>query len=201
MFVKEIIPLDKRRCKVLLEEGFAFALYLGEIKKYRIEEGQELSQETYDEILYQILYRRARERVLHLLKSSDKTEQELRRKLREGSYPEEAICQAIEFAKNYRYVDDDGYTRRYVEYYKNSKSRRQILYDLKQKGIPQETAVDFLQENPVDELAQARKLLEKRRYDSREASPEERRKQAAYLARKGFPYEVIEAAVGRFDGR
>lgn len=197
MFVKEIVPLDKRRCKVLLEEGFAFALYRGEIKKYQIEEGRELKQEAYDDILNQILIRRARERVLHLLKSSDKTEQELRKKLREGYYPEEAVSQAIEYVRSYHYIDDDGYARRYVESYKNRKSKRQIIYDLKQKGIPAEMVSGLLEENPVDELAQARKLLEKRRYDPATATMEERRKQASFLARKGFPYEVVEAALGR----
>ncbi len=35
MTVVSITPVDKRRCKVLLEEGFALILYRGEIKKIR----------------------------------------------------------------------------------------------------------------------------------------------------------------------
>lgn len=50
-------------------------------------------------ILKEVLFKRARERVLFLLKSSDKTEQELRRKLKDGGYPKEAADYAIDFLK------------------------------------------------------------------------------------------------------
>ena len=78
MTVTEIIPLDKRRSKVILDEDFALALYNGEIKRYHMEAGEDLPEETYREILEEILLKRAVERVCYLLKSSDKTELELR---------------------------------------------------------------------------------------------------------------------------
>ena len=117
MTVTEIIPLDKRRSKVILDEDFALALYNGEIKRYHMEAGEELPEETYREILEEILLKRAVERVCYLLKSSDKTEQELRQKLKDGYYPGEAIDYAIEFLKKHRYINDEEYGRRYVEYF------------------------------------------------------------------------------------
>ena len=39
MTVTEIIPLDKRRSKVILDEDFALALYNGEINRYHMEAG------------------------------------------------------------------------------------------------------------------------------------------------------------------
>ena len=39
MMVTAVIPVDKRKSKVFLEEGFAFVLYRGEVERYRIEEG------------------------------------------------------------------------------------------------------------------------------------------------------------------
>ncbi len=99
MTVVEIVPVDKRRSKVILDEDFTLVLYRGEIRKFGIEEGTPLSEETYQEILNEVLFKRARERVLFLLKSSDKTEQELRRKLKDGGYPKEAADYAIDFFK------------------------------------------------------------------------------------------------------
>ena len=107
MTVTEITPLDKRRSKVILDEDFALALYNGEIKRYHIETGEELPEETYREIMEEILLKRAVERVCYLLKSSDKTEQELRKKLKDGYYPGEAIDYAIEFLKKHRYINDE----------------------------------------------------------------------------------------------
>ena len=59
MTVTEITPLDKRRSKVILDEDFALALYNGEIKRYHIETGEELPEETYREIMEEILLKRA----------------------------------------------------------------------------------------------------------------------------------------------
>ncbi len=108
MTVTEIVPVDKRRSKVILDDDFTLVLYRGELKRYFIEEGSEISEEVYQEIVKEILYKRARERVLFLLKSSDKTEQELRRKLKEGFYPQEVIDYAIHFLKEHRFINDQG---------------------------------------------------------------------------------------------
>ncbi len=51
MTVVEIVPVDKRRSKVILDEDFTLVLYRGEIRKFGIEEGKPLTEETYQEIL------------------------------------------------------------------------------------------------------------------------------------------------------
>lgn len=80
MIVSGITPADKRRSRVYLDGSFAFVLYNGEIKRFHIEEGEELAQELYSQIMDEVLCRRARERMLHLLKSTSRTELEIRRK-------------------------------------------------------------------------------------------------------------------------
>lgn len=199
MRVMQIEPLDKRRRKVLLEEGFALVLYGGEIKRYHIEEGGELSQEAYDEIVGTILCRRARERMVHLLKASDKTEEQLRRKLKEGWYPEPAIEAAIAFAKEHRYIDDAAYTERYIRYRGTSKSRRQITYELQQKGIDRETIAGCLEDLPIDEAQIVRSYLKKKGLEGAELSVEERRKVGAALGRKGISWEIIRKVLDTGD--
>ena len=44
MLITGIEPLDKRRCKVLTDEDFAFVLYKGEAKRLGIRENAELSE-------------------------------------------------------------------------------------------------------------------------------------------------------------
>lgn len=196
MTVTEIIPLDKRRSKVILDEDFALALYNGEVKRYHIEKDGELAEETYREILEEILFKRAVERVCYLLKSSDKTEQELRQKLKEGFYPREAIDHAIDFLKRYSYIDDDAYGRRYVEYQSSRKSKRQIQYELQRKGLSKEAVSDILEEHPVDEEAQIRNYIRKKRLEPENMTPEERRKVMGALGRKGFSFETVNRVLG-----
>ena len=77
MTVESVTPVGTRKCKVLFDEGFALVLYRGEVKRYGIEEKKDLPLETYEEIVENVLFKRAKERVVHLLKSMDRTEAEL----------------------------------------------------------------------------------------------------------------------------
>ena len=99
MRVTAVVPLDKRRSKVLLDQDFAFVLYTGERRRYRIEEGAELSEETWREIRDQVLAGRAKERALYLLERCGRTEREIAQKLQEGMYPPEVIRDTLEGLK------------------------------------------------------------------------------------------------------
>lgn len=101
MMVTAVIPVDKRKSKVFLEEGFAFVLYRGEVERYRIEDGRELEEGVYEEILRDILRPRSKEYALHLLKDSGKTEKWMKEKLGKAGYPKEAVEYAVNFLKEY----------------------------------------------------------------------------------------------------
>ena len=109
MRIVSIEPLGRKKSRVLTHEGPAFVLYSGELKTYGIEAGGELTEEKYELLMREVFFRRARERMFRLLKASDKTEAELRRKLAEGGCPAEAVETAIAFGKEKRYIDDRRY--------------------------------------------------------------------------------------------
>lgn len=191
MQIVSVTPLDKRRSKVLTDEDFAFALYRGEIRTYNIEERRELTKEVYQEILENVLFKRAKERALYLLKSRDRTELEIRRKLKDGYYPQEAIDYAVEFLKRYRFVDDEKYGRNYIHTYGSRKSRKQLEYELYNKGLGREEVALLMEECQVSEEEQIFKFLQKKGYQKDTAGPKEQAKLAATLARKGFSYDAI----------
>ncbi len=200
MIVMEIVPVDKRRSKVFLDEDFALVLYRGEINRFGIKEGEELSEDTYQEILKDVLFKRARERVLYLLKASDKTEQELVSKLKDGGYPKEAIEYAVGFVKEHRFINDEDYGKRYVEFNSRRKSEKQIQFELQRKGLDKEMIRDILKEQPVDEEAQIQAYIRKKRIDPQELDRKERSKVMASLGRKGFSYEAVNRVLGaNFD--
>lgn len=195
MKVDKIEPIDRRRSKVFLDGEFAFALYSRELRHYRIEEGGELSCEQYEAILREIVFKRARERAVYWLKCSARTEEELRRKLRDGHYPERAVDHTIKLLKKYRYIDDEEYARNFVELNGTRKSRAELASALKSKGISRECVSRLLEENPVDEEEQVRKLLAKRRFEPENADPKETARQVAYLIRRGFSYETVRRVI------
>ena len=195
MNVDKVESLDKRRCKVFLDGDFAFVLYRGEIKRYKIEAGEELSETVYGQIFREIICRRTRERALYLLQFSGRTEEELKRKLISSFYPEKAVEETITFLKRYHYLDDMEYARNYIEVNGKRKSRAELMNTLRHKGVGRECIEALLSEQEPDEQLQVKHLLEKRRY-SDSMSPDEKRKTIAFLMRKGFSYETVRSVMG-----
>ena len=191
MQVTEVVPLDKRRCKVRTDAGFAFALYKGEVQRYKIEAGKELAESEYRKLLETVFCPRARERALYLLKSHDRTEQEIRRKLLEGYYPAEAVDFAVSFLKEYGYIDDREYARRYIEIYAQRRSSSRIREDLLRKGIGREQIAELLQDSGISEQEQIRAFLKKKGYDAENCDVRQRRRLQASLLRKGYPNETV----------
>lgn len=157
---------------------------------------QQISDETYRSIIDDILLPRAKKRVLYYLKSADKTREQIRRKLREGFYPEEVIEETFKFLDRYGFADDDRYAEQYAEELKGSKSRREIALKLKEKGFSRDKAADIIAGfSDEDEYEACENALRKKYTRGISISREDRQKVYAYLARRGFSYEAIEHAM------
>lgn len=109
MIVTEIEDCGSGKRKVYLDGQPAFVLYRGELSGCHIEKDQELPEAVYREIMDEILWKRIRMRCLYLLKSMDRTEYQLRTKLKQNFYPEELIDRVILWLENLHYLDDVRY--------------------------------------------------------------------------------------------
>lgn len=140
--------------------------------------------------------RTVRECALALLEFRDRTERELRQKLKEREYSAEEINETVLFLKEYRYLDDETYVDRYIRSCAARKSRRQIRADLERKGVSREIIDLQLQEKTVDEDSQIRKLLQKKGYvPGKRLEPAEYRRIMGALGRRGFSGEAIRKAM------
>ena len=128
MIVTRIEEISKSKVRVTLDSEFSLVIYKGELKKYHITENEEFPQNQY-ELLLTVLEKRAKLRCMNLLKSRDYTVYQLKTKLKENGYPEFLIDTAIEYVASYGYVDDERYTRAYIESVSGTKSRNQIMND------------------------------------------------------------------------
>lgn len=143
----------------------------------------------------------ARECALTILERSDRTEAEIRKKLKAKEYTPEEIEETVGFLKEYRYVNDAAYAEKYIRVYSSKKSIRQIRCDLERKGVAKELIAESLLEEPVDEEEQIRRLLVKKGYRPGERmEPDQYRKVMGALCRKGFSYEVIRRVTDRMCG-
>ena len=139
------------------------------------------------------LLKQAKLKALRLLTDMDRTEEQLRTKLKQKEYPDEIVEQAIDYVKSFGYVNDANYARRFVESRKGSKSRKELCAALIQKGVCKEYVEEALSScyGYEDELQTIRGMLAKKHFSSEHSSAEEKKKLMAYLVRKGFSYESV----------
>ena len=193
MQIEQIVPLDKKRSWVCLDNGMVFALYKGEIRALALQEGQEVSAALYQEIYSGILLKRAKRRMLYLLGQMDRTEAQIRQKLQQGGYPEGIIEEAIAYAMDAHYLDDARYARNYVRSQQEKKSREQMRMSLYRKGIRRELAEQALESEYIleDEQELILKWVQKKNYPGETASLKEKRRICQFLMRKGFHMDDI----------
>ena len=201
MKVTGIEPYSKTKYKVSLDGKFAFVLYKGELSRFHIREGEELSEETKQKIYSDVLLKRAKLRALHLLSDMDRTENALREKLRLGLYPQEIIDAAVEYVRSFGYLNDARYAENFVRSRQGIKSRREIRAQLLQKGVPSEMIDDAFEACGEEggEADAIRRLLEKKRFDPVCADEREIQRLYGYLARKGFSYETVRQVIQNYE--
>lgn len=180
---------------VHLEDGSRFLLYTGDIRRYHLKEGEDLSEELLERIMEETIYRRARQKALAVLKRADQSESELRRKLLQAEYPPEIVERTIEYVYSYHYLDDERYAGNYIRYKSSSKSQRQIINELRCKGVKKEDILSAMEENPADDTEAIRRAVQKKTKDVDSLSYAEKQKIAAYLYRKGFREEDIRREI------
>ena len=186
LLVVEVIPREKGRTSIRFDNGMEVLLYKGEVRKLSLREGTVISQEKYDEIIYEILGTRAKKRAMFLLERMDRTEHQLREKLMQNGYPDVCVDLAVEYVRKYHYIDDLRYACSYVRYQKEKKSNRRLQQDLQKKGVAKEFIEQaLLEEGNEDETDAIQRLLEKKGY-----TPEMPREQAnkiyQFLLRRGY---------------
>lgn len=196
MEIISLVKLSKGRAKICLDNGADFVLYKKEYESYGIEEGVELSSLDYEEICTEILVPRCKKRALNLLEKQDRSEKNLRDKLKEGGYPSEIIDIAIDYINDYGYLDDARMAASHIRFYQESRSKNRLRQDLMGKGISSEIIERVLDEEyTADEQDLIKKILDKKGYDIEGATYEDKGKMYRFLAGRGFSSESISRAL------
>ncbi len=200
MTVTQLTALGKGRYKVYIEDRPAFVLYRGELNRLGIREGEEITEGNLREIQEEILPLRAKKRAMNLLQKREYTTAALREKLRDGEYPEACVEEAVAYVESYGYVDDLRYARDFIVYNLDRKSRTRIEQDLMRKGIQKDTVRTVFEEleeegTRQDEASMIRTLLDKKKYDAKNADAQEKQRMYAFLYRKGFHADAINRAL------
>jgi regulatory protein len=203
--ITRISPLRRTRGRFSVEIDGRRGLFLAEDVLYRsgLGIGDAIDAETLAELLAADDMARATEAALAFLAYRPRAEKEVRVRLRRGGFAPDTIDQVVARLHDWRYLDDADFARRWVEGRSASRprGRRLLQQELRQKGIDTETARATLDEADLDEATAAEELARRRlpAYAGEDLLTV-RRRLGSYLARRGYAYDVVRAAIDRVLG-
>jgi regulatory protein len=194
---------DPDRIAVDLDGSFAFALPATLVADERIDVGATLDGDRVNSLLAADQASRATEAALVFLSYRPRSEKEVRDRLRRGGFEQDAIEHAIARLHEWRYLDDADFARRWVENRTahRPRGRRLLQQELRHKGIDVEIAREAIDDADLEETGAAEALARRRlpAYAGDEPAAI-RRRLGAYLARRGYGYDVIRVALDRALG-
>lgn len=157
--------------------------------------GAELSESGLLELIAESAKIRAKSRALYLLSRRDYGERELLRKL-EPEFGAEAAGYAVARMAGLSLVDDRKYARKLAAQYLDVKrvSARQTVSLITAKGIDRQLAEEAVELQDADPLKQIAELIG-RKYRDTLSDPKALSRTVQALARKGFSYADIRAAI------
>jgi regulatory protein len=145
----------------------------------------------------------AHEKALSLLAKRDLTEAQIRQSLGRAGYRDEDKDNAIDFLKEYGYVNDAAYAEKYLrELIRKGRGRRLVIGYMLRRGIAREIIDEAMGEGYTADVEYelALTLTEKVALSLPEDTPqrERARRVSQKLAAQGFGYDVISDIMDRY---
>ncbi len=194
------IKVQKRnpqRVAIYLDGEFAFGL--ARIVAAWLNIGKVLSEEDILKYREQDTREVAYQKTLHFISYRPRAAAEVQKKLVDQGFSEPVVVETLDRLQRNGLLDDAQFAQAWVENRMTfrPRSRRVMAFELRQKGIVDETIDQALGERIDEEtLAYAAGQRQARRLaglDMRQF----RTKLGAFLARRGFPYDVVRPVVDR----
>ncbi|MCD7927804.1 MAG: recombination regulator RecX [Oscillospiraceae bacterium] len=185
----------------VLEDGKNLQVGENEVLAFSLYAGRELPDWQAKELMDQAGRSRRRERAIDLLSRKPLSRKELTdRLLRWGADDEEAhtLCQRME---QLGYLNDEAYARRLVRYYTGKGyGERRLREEFCRRGVPRQLWEQALEEMP-DPAPAIDALIAKHMGQGRNDDAKEIRRLSDTLARRGFSWSDISAALSRYRQR
>lgn len=193
----------KKRVNIFIDEKFAFGIDLETFAKYSLRVDQELSQEEIEKIIKEGELQRVYDKALKFLSFRPRSEKEVDDYLNKKKVGEQTKKMVIEKLKKAKLLDDRQFALWWFDQritFRPS-GRRLLEYELAKKGIDQETLNRLLETRLTDDLEfkLAKEAAQKKLAAYQKLSPLEfHQKMTAFLARRGFSWEVIKEVIDGF---
>jgi regulatory protein len=198
------------RVNVYADGEFAIGLHEEIFLKFRLQKGDRLDYDILKEIEAAEEFNLAKEKAFRLLSYRLRSEKELRGRLEESEFHPAVIDKTIEHLRAARILDDTMFAKAFVNQLLMRKPAGKSLLqrELRSRGITKEIIQEVLRERLTDDeeqhLANAAVQKMLRRLPPAKGQINERKQRqriANFLARRGFSWPTISAALRNVSNR
>ena len=185
---------DKNRCNVYLDGEFAFALSVETVYKLHIKKGDELTEKQIKELTLDGEKTKALSKAISYVSKTLKTNKQVKTYLYGKGFTDNVVFYVTDKLKEYGYVNDLVYAKRYIESNSQTKGKRLLECKLMEKGVSKDNINLAFQELDLtfddSVIAVARK-----HFKNKDKTYENLSKTYKYLIGKGFSYSEAELAI------
>ena len=185
---------NKERCNIYIDNSFCCGILLETVILNKLKVGLEISAEELGRIQLESEKRTVFDKTLDYISKTQKTEKQIKDKLKEKGYLKETIDYVIDKLKEYKFIDDFEYAKSYIRLYKEKKGKKLLEYELMQKGVRKQIIESVLEEENLDQKDACFTLL-KKHLKNKEITRENLAKAYKYVLSKGFRYEEASNAL------
>lgn len=189
---------DKRRCNIYIDGRFCCGLTLEATVKNRLKAGVVVSPERLSEIQLESEKNTAMDKALYFISATRKTQEQVRKHLREKGYLPAVIEYVLEKLNGYDFLNDAEYAKDYVGQTASKKGARLIKMQLKAKGLEEEDIDGAMATIETGTQEDAAKSILQKYMRNKTADRESLAKAFKYLLSKGFEYEIARSALTAF---
>lgn len=184
-----------------LDDGSRLPLPESAIIDFKLKPNKEIPQKLLEKLRTSSVYQQAYTKALNLISYRPRSSNEIRKRLKEISFPEEIINTVIEKLTTQGYLNDQDFITNYLSslienHPQGPLSLKQKLYS---KGIDSSKATEYINKllpdtNSLVELAQ--KIYDKKIHLWNSLSPQKHHQKAyQYLYNQGFPGHIINQII------
>lgn len=163
----------------------------------RLKVGAEIDSEKLNQVIQENERKEALVKATDYVAKNLKTKRQVKDYLLRKGYTEEVAYYCIDKLKEYNYINDEEYSKRYIETTNKGQGKRLIEYKLMMKGVKKQDIESAYENVEVDENENAKKVAEKY-LKNKEITKENIAKAYRYLIGKGFSYSQADYALSEF---
>lgn len=187
---------NKNKCNVSIDGEYYCALSLETVIRNRLKVGDEITAEELTRVVEEGEKETALSKAIGYISKRIKTKREVKDYLTNKGFSENIVWYCIDKLKEYNFIDDKEYSRRYIECVSKTQGKRLSEYKLMMKGVKKEDIESAYQEVDINDNENALNIAVKH-IKNKEKSKENLAKTYRYLIGRGFSYEQANYAIDK----